>query len=104
MTINTIPRRTLLGLAAGLAMAQTAHALDLGLPKLEDLRPKWDSLGLGTTAETVVQVMGSPSGRTETQAMGVPHLLLEWKDIKGLHYSARFLAGRLYAKEMTDTR
>lgn len=47
--------------------------------------------------------MGSPSGRTETLTMGVPHLSLEWKDIRGYRYSARFLAGRLYAKEMTDT-
>lgn len=103
MKMNPYCRRTLLGLAIGLPVAHTAHALELGLSRFEDLRPKWDCLGLGTTVETVVQVMGSPSARTETQTLGVPYLRLEWKDISR-HYSARFVAGRLYAKEMTDIR
>lgn len=103
MKMNTYCRRTLLGLAVGLPVAHTAHALELGLPRFEDLRPKWDGLGLGTTVETVVQVMGSSSGRTETQTLGVPYLLLEWKDMSR-RYRAHFVAGRLYAKEMTDTR
>lgn len=115
--MNTIPlttkpqqlrstRRALLAMAAStvLAMPGAASALDLTLPKFEDLREKWASVGLGLVPELVQQLMGSPNGRTETQTMGVPHLTLEWKDIRGNRYTAKFLAGRLYAKEMTDTR
>ena len=91
-------------MCATTALPTAALALDLTLPKFEDLRAKWESVGLGLAPELVVQLMGSPNGRTEIQTMGVPHLALEWKDIKGNHYTAKFLAGRLYAKEMTDTR
>lgn len=89
---------------ASLALPTAAQAIDLALPKLEDLREKWAAVGIGATDALVIQVMGSPNGRTETQTMGVPHMTLEWKDIKGFRYAARFLGGRLYAKEMTDAR
>lgn len=95
---------TALAMCAATALPTAALAIDLTLPKFEDLRAKWETVGLGLAPELVVQLMGSPNGRTETQTMGVPHLALEWKDIKGNHYTAKFLAGRLYAKEMTDTR
>ena len=113
MTMTPPTRRALLAWPAAalatltaLTSSSQALALDLGfglgLPKLEDLRPKWDAVGLGTSADLVIQLMGGPNGRTETQTMGVPHLTLDWKDIRGYRYTARFLGGRLYAKEMTD--
>ena len=98
------PITALAGALASLSAPFEAQALDLSLPKFEDLRAKWESVGLGATDALVVQVMGTPNGRTETQTMGVPHVTLEWKDIKGYRYAARFLGGRLYAKEMSDTR
>lgn len=87
----------------GLAAAQPTLALDLGLPSFEDLRPKFEAVILGMTPEEAVRSMGNPRGRTETQTMGVPHLTLEWRDMSYL-YTARFLAGRLYFKQSTDTR
>lgn len=90
--------------AVSLALPTAAQAIDFSLPKLEDLREKWSNVGMGATDALVVQVMGSPNGRTETQTMGVPHMTLEWKDIKGFRYTARFLGGRLYAKQASDTR
>ena len=91
-------------MCAATTLPNAAVAIDLTLPKFEDLRAKWESVGLGLAPGLVVQLMGSPNGRTETQTMGVPHLALEWKDIKGNQYTAKFLAGRLYAKKVTDTR
>jgi len=91
-------------MCAATALPSAALAIDLTLPRFEDLRAKWETVGLGLAPELVVQLMGSPNGRTETQTMGVPHLALAWKDIKGNHFTAKFLAGRLYAKETTDTR
>ena len=91
-------------MAVLVALPGAATAFDLSLPKFEDLREKWASVGLGLSPELVQQVMGSPNGRTDTQTMGVPHLTLAWKDIRGYHYTAKFLAGRLYAKEMSDLR
>ena len=90
-------------LGTGLAPTGNALALDFSLPKLEDLREKWAAVGLGATDALVIQAMGNPNPRTETQTMGVPHLTLGWKDIRGFRFSARFLAGRLYAKEMSDS-
>jgi hypothetical protein len=108
-TPSAARRRALRAVPALAVLAATlpgggAHAFDLSIPKLEDLRPKWDAVGLGDTADEVIQRMGSPNGRTEVQTMGLAQLTLEWKDVRGWHYTARFLAGRLYAKEMTDSR
>lgn len=93
-------------LAAALLLAgrPCAAAPDFSLPRLEDLRPKWAALGMGVTSELVLQVMGTPNGRSETQTMGLAQLTLEWKDIHGYRYAAKFLANRLYAKEMADNR
>ena len=97
-------RACLFGLALSMTAPTSALALDLTLPKFEDLRAKWASVEMGHTPALVVQLMGGPNGRTEAVTAGVERLELEWKDIKGNHYTARFLAGRLYAKQVTDNR
>lgn len=88
----------------GALPARDASALDFTLPRFEDLRPKWAALSLGQRPELVLTLMGEPSGRTETVTAGVPHLVLVWKDIRGQQYTARFLAGYLYAKQFSDVR
>jgi len=112
MTTKTLHRQTLappfcsfLGLAvASLAVCHQAQAVDFSLPKLEDLGEKWAAVGLGDSDAQALKAMGGANGRTETQTMGVAHLTLEWKDIKGFRYTARFLAGRLYLKQISDSR
>jgi len=103
MSTIHIRRQALLATAlTGLALlCRPAAAIDL--PRLDDLRPKWDAVALGDTPEQVLQRMGNPNRRTELQTLGVARLDLVWKDIRGPLYTARFLAGRLYAKEMTDS-
>lgn len=103
---QTTPRRRASLVAVALAMVApiSANAFDLRLPKLEDLRPKWANVEMGQTPAVVVQVMGDPSARTESEIAGIARLDLEWKDIKGNHYTAKFLAGRLFAKQVTDNR
>jgi len=99
-------RRRFLSLSPLLALAgsDAALALDFSLPKLEDLRDKWATVGLGASAALVIKAMGEPNGRTETETLGLQRMTLEWKDIKGFRYTARFLAGRLFDKQMTDAR
>jgi hypothetical protein len=86
----------------GAALLPVAIALDFTMPKIEDLRPKWGSLGIGTSETLAIQLMGSPNARTEKQTLGVPRLSLHWKDIKGFRYTAHFVGGRLYDKEASD--
>ena len=97
-------RRALLAsLACGLALnGPVARAFDFSLPSFEDLRPKWAAVSVGDSIDQVQQRMGSPNTRTETQVLGVPQTALAWKDVRGYRYTARFLAGLLYAKELTD--
>jgi hypothetical protein len=102
-TIRAAPRHKRLALLAGMVLAGPVTALDVALPRLEDLRPRFEAVTLGMSPEEVLSAMGSPSGRTETQAMGVPHLTLEWRDLSH-QYVARLLGGRLYFKQSTDTR
>ena len=97
-------RACLFALALSISVPTSALALDLTLPKFEDLRPKWASVEMGHTSAVVVQLMGDPNSRTESVTAGVERLELQWKDIKGNHYTAKFLAGRLYAKQITDNR
>lgn len=107
MTTMTMWPQWQSALTAGLmalALSGPVGALDLGLPRFEDLRPRFEAVALGMTPEEVVRAMGgSPNGRTETQTMGVPHLTLEWRDFTN-QYVTRFLAGRLYFKQSTDMR
>lgn len=103
-TPTTRPRRS--ALAAGLAVLTAtlpAAAFDLGLPRLEDLRPRFETVKLGMSPDDAVRAMANPHARTETQVMGVPHLTLAWRDLSN-HYEARFLAGHLYFKQSTDAR
>lgn len=87
----------------GLTLAGSAAALDLGLPRFEDLRPRFETVTVGMMPEEAIRTMGKPNGRTETEMMGVPHLELEWRDVSN-QYIARFVAGRLYFKKSTDNR
>lgn len=93
-------RRRIALLPAAMCLAAPASAWNFGIPRLEDLGPKWDVLSVGQTPEEVVRVMGSPQGRTETVTAGISHLTLTWKDVGGHHYTARFVAGRLYVKQL----
>lgn len=98
-----LSRRLLLQGAALSALALHAHqAAALDLPRLDDLRPKWEAVSEGDSVEQVVQRMGSPNRRTEARTLGVSRVDLVWRDIRGQLYTARFFAGRLYAKEVTD--
>lgn len=104
MTMGPRWRPALAAGLATLALLRPAAALDLGLPRFEDLRPRFEAVTMGMTPEEVVRAMGSgPNGRTETQTMGVPHLTLVWRDFSN-QYVVRLLAGRLYFKQSTDTR
>ena len=87
-------------IASATLAALPATAFDL--PRFDDLRPKWEQVAMGDTPEQVVLRMGNPNRRSEQQLMGVVRLDLVWKDIRSQQYTARFLAGRLYAKDMTD--
>lgn len=103
MTQNCTRRRLLvLAPLLGLAGSDLALALDFSLRRLEDLRDKWASVGPGASAALVVKAMGEPNTRTETETLGVQRMTLEWKDILGFRYTARFLAGYLFDKQMTD--
>lgn len=103
-TLTTRPRRSVLaaGLAA-LALSLPAAAFNFTLPRFEDLRPRFDTVKLGASPEDAERALGKPHSRTETQAMGVPHVTLTWRDLSN-HYEARFLAGHLYFKQSTDAR
>lgn len=88
-------------LALGLAAPAAARAFDLNLPRLEDLRPRWEQLRMGCTPEDAVLRLGEPNSRTETETLGVLALTLGWRDLSR-HYSARFVAGRLVSKTVSD--
>lgn len=81
---------------------QAAQASAFDLPRFDDLRPKWEVVTEGDSIEQVVLRMGNPNRRNETRVLGVSRVDLTWKDIRGPLYTARFFAGRLYAKEVTD--
>ncbi|MBQ0942276.1 hypothetical protein KAK07_02885 [Ideonella sp. 4Y16] len=99
-------RLGLLGLVSVLLAVATcaspAHGWDLGLPRLEDLRPKWAAVELGATEAVVLQLMGDPITRTEAQTLGLQRLTLEWADLPGRCYRAEFVAGRLYQKTASN--
>ena len=91
-----------LALATAMACMTAATGAAEWFPKFEDLRPKWQTLTTGASTEKVIEIMGPASNRVETQSMGVPHLVLMWRDIKGQSFQARFIAGHLYAKRVTE--
>ncbi|MBQ0944030.1 hypothetical protein KAK07_11860 [Ideonella sp. 4Y16] len=98
-----LSRRHWLQCAALSALAVPAcEAIALDLPRLDDLRPKWDALTEGDSIDQVVLRMGNPNRRSEARMLGVTRTDLAWKDIRGPLYTARFFAGRLYAKEVND--
>lgn len=76
-----------------------AISLDLSIPKLENLKPKWNSIEMAQSLTTTVQIMGNPRRRIEKVIFGVTHISLEWQDIYGNKFTAKFVGGRLYAKE-----
>ena len=97
-------RRLLLQRAALSALALPAvPAVAFDLPRLDDLRPKWEAVSEGDSIEQVLLRMGNPNRRNEARTLGVSRVDLVWKDIRGPLYTARFLAGRLYAKEVADS-
>lgn len=99
-----VTRRLFLQSAALPALAwPVAQAVAIDLPRLDDLRPKWDAVSEGDSIEQVVLRMGNPNRRSEVRTLGVSRTDLVWRDIRGPHYTARFFAGRLYAKEVTDS-
>lgn len=97
-------RRLFLQTSALSALAwPVAQAAALDLPRLDDLRPKWDAVSEGDSIEQVVLRMGNPNRRNEVRTLGISRTDLVWRDIRGPLYTARFLAGRLYAKEVNET-
>lgn len=92
------------GVVLAMALPLSAAAIDWTIPRFEDLQPKWAHVEAGQSPAAVALVMGEPTARTETVVAGVNCLELEWKDIKGNRYTAKFVAGRLYAKQVTNTR
>lgn len=78
-----------------------AAEFQITLPSFLDLGSKWALVSLGTPPETVTEAMGSVAERTESHTLGVAHLTLVWRDLK-YRYTARFVAGRLYNKDMSN--
>jgi hypothetical protein len=77
-----------------------AQAQAFELPRFEDLRPRWNTLSEGDSLDQVLRQMGPPNRRSEVRTLGVSRTDLVWKDIRGNVYTARFLVGRLFAKEV----
>lgn len=105
--MNTVSRSRLALLAAvvlagGLQMVALPHAEAIPLPVFENLESKWSTLTVGMTMEEVIQRIGSaPRQHEQSELVGVRVDDMSWIDIQLNQYRARFLAGRLYAKNVS---
>ena len=80
----------------------TPQAFALEVPRFSELSSQWGRVQVGDTPAQVVTTMGEPTNRSEWQTLGVKHEALSWLELRGKRFTARFIGGHLYLKEMSD--